>query len=434
MAQINVKKNMYNGTTFEGAPSRKINSELALRRSVLSCLLWENTFYEDGVSIADRIKELVKENKENTVLNLAIEARNKFKLRHVPLLLLREGTRNKMKISDALCEVIQRPDEISEFLAIYWKDGRVPISAQVKKGIADAFNKFNEYSLAKYNRKGKEVSLKDALFLSHAKPKNKEKEILFKKLVEDKLETPDTWEVNLSTGENKKETFTRLIQERKLGSLALLRNLRNMIQAGVDDHLIKDAIRNANYERILPFRFIAAEKYAPQFSEELESVMIKSLKEVEKLEGNTIILVDVSASMRGSPLAKSESRPIDYASALAILVRQISDSRVFVFNSNVKEIPNRRGFALRDSIVSRCGGSTFLGAAISEMNKVGYERLIVITDEQSSDAIPDATSNKSYMINVASYKNGVGYGKWIHIDGFSEAVIDFIIEYEKEFI
>ena len=27
---------------------------------------------------------------------------------------------------------------------------------------------------------------------------------------------------------------------------------------------------------------------------------------------------------------------------------------------------------------------------------------------------------------MASYKNGVGYGKWTHIDGWSEAVIEYI--------
>ena len=37
---------------------------------------------------------------------------------------------------------------------------------------------------------------------------------------------------------------------------------------------------------------------------------------------------------------------------------------------------------------------------------------------------------KGYMINVASNKNGVGYGAWNHIDGWSEAVIEYIAELE----
>ena len=35
------------------------------------------------------------------------------------------------------------------------------------------------------------------------------------------------------------------------------------------------------------------------------------------------------------------------------------------------------------------------------------------------------------MINVASFKNGVGYGKWTHIDGWSESVIEYVREFER---
>jgi len=59
----------------------------------------------------------------------------------------------------------------------------------------------------------------------------------------------------------------------------------------------------------------------------------------------------------------------------------------------------------------------------------GYDRLIVITDEQSHDRVP-AAKGKGYVINVASARNGVGYGEWTHIDGWSEAVIDYIAELE----
>ena len=81
----------------------------------------------------------------------------KMKLRHMPLLIVREMARHeghKALVSRLLPDVIKRADELSEFLAIYWKDGKTPISAQVKKGLARAFNKFGEYALAKYNRDG----------------------------------------------------------------------------------------------------------------------------------------------------------------------------------------------------------------------------------------------------------------------------------------
>ena len=59
-----------------------------------------------------------------------------------------------------------------------------------------------------------------------------------------------------------------------------------------------------------------------------------------------------------------------------------------------------------------------------------YDRLVVITDEQAHDAVP-GPRGRGYMINVASNRNGVGYDKWTHIDGFSEAVVDYIVELER---
>lgn len=203
MAKLNVP-NVNTLKTHEGAPAARLTVEQQLRRSVCACLLWENSFYEDGDSIANRISETVQLVKPEIVAQIAIEAREVFKLRHVPLLIVRnmaELSTHKYLVADTLAKVIQRPDELAEFLAIYWKEKRQPLSAQVKKGLAKAFTKFNEYQLAKYNRDGA-VKLRDVLFLCHAKPENKEQELLWKKLADGKLDVPDTWEVNLSAGKD----------------------------------------------------------------------------------------------------------------------------------------------------------------------------------------------------------------------------------------
>ena len=431
MARLN-RPNVSTARTHEGAPARIVSPELMLRRSVLSCLLWEDTFYEDGISIADRIAELVAQVDGNTVKELSKEARTKFKLRHVPLLLLREAVKNGVKIADALEYIIQRPDELAEFLAIYWANGKQPLAAQVKKGLARAFTKFDEYSLAKYNRDNA-VKLRDVLFLVHAKPKNAEQAALWKRLIDNTLKTPDTWEVNLSGGADKKKTFERLLRENKLGALALLRNLRNMVESGVDEELVAKKLIGMNASRVLPFRFITAEKYAPRFSRVLETKLFESVKNMEKLEGKTAILVDVSGSMMSNLSSKSVLKRYDAAASIAMLLNELTDASVFVFNNSVEEIPARRGFALRDKIAEKVGGGTYLGKAINYVQTVRkFDRLIVLTDEQSADRIPVPTIEKSYMINVASYKNGIGYKPYVHIDGFSEAVIQFITEYEKE--
>src|SRR6266481_5143960 len=185
MARLNLLNLNLGLRTHEGAPARHVPTEMQLRRSVLACLLWESQFYEDGVEIAGRIAELVPKVAAEKVAVLAVEAREKMKLRHAPLLLVREMARHATHrglVADTLARLIQRADELAEFVAIYWKDGRLPLSAQVKKGLAAAFPKFDAYALAKYDRGGP-IKLPDVLFLAHAKPRDAAQAGVWKKLI-----------------------------------------------------------------------------------------------------------------------------------------------------------------------------------------------------------------------------------------------------------
>src|SRR5580692_3689677 len=435
MARLNLFNLNFGTRTHEGAPARTISTELQLRRSVLACLLWESQFYEDGVEIAGRIAELVPKVAAEKVAALAVEGREKMKLRHAPLLLVREMARHASHrgfVAETLARVIQRADEMAEFVAIYWKDGRVPLSAQVKKGLAAAFPKFDEYALAKYDRGGP-IKLRDVLFLAHAKPRDEAQAEVWKRLIAGELGSPDTWEVALSSGADKREVWERLLREQKLGALALLRNLRNMREAGVDESLVLAALSSMSTARVLPFRFLAAARYAPQWEEALEQAMLTCVAGQEKLRGKTIVLVDVSGSMTAPLSQRSEMQRTDAAYGLAVLLREIAEKvAVFSFSDSLVEVPARRGFALRDAIdVSQRHNSTQLGQAVDELNrKHSCDRLIVITDEQAHDKVP-APKGKGYVINVASYKNGVGYGKWTHIDGWSESVVEYIRTLEQ---
>ena len=430
MARLNLQnwRSWLAHRTHEGGPAKTITPELELRRSVMACLLWEDQFYEDGVAIAGRIAELVPRVEAGHVADIAIEAREKMNLRHAPLLLVREMARHsthRALVGETLARVIQRADELTEFLAIYWKDGRVPLSGQVKKGLAAAFGKFDAYQLAKYDRPGP-VRLRDVLFLSHAKPRDEAQAEVWKGLVEGKLASPDTWEVALSAGADKRQAWERLIQGRKLGALALLRNLRNMQAAGVEEEVALGAIRSMRTDRVLPFRFIAAARHAPQWEEALEEAMLKSLAERPKLPGKTVLLVDVSGSMTAALSRQSEMLRTDAAYGLAILLRELAErASIYSFSNKLVEVPARHGFALRDAIdQSQNHGGTLLGGALAGIQD-RFDRLIVITDEQAHDKVP-APRGRGYVINVASFKNGVGYGEWVHIDGWSEAVIEYI--------
>ncbi len=449
--RLNIFKPKPRPRTHEGARASVITAEQALRRSVLSCMLWEGEFYEDGVQIAGRIHDLVPQVEAEKVSALAVEARERMKLRHAPLLLVREMARHATHrglVADTLARVIQRADELSEFVAIYWAGGREPLSAQVKKGLAAAFAKFDEYALAKYDRAGA-VRLRDVLFLCHVRPANEAQAALWKRLVDNELATPDTWEVALSAagrGEGadkrevaKREVWERLLADRKLGALALLRNLRNLHQAGVSEELVLSALAEMKTDRVLPFRFLAAARVAPQWEQPLEFAMFRSLEtrapnsRASTLRGHTVLLVDVSGSMEAPLSRRSEMRRTDAAYGLAILLREIAEKvSIFTFSDQALLVPSRRGMALRDALeASQPHSGTYLGKALElvEYAKLAHDRLIVITDEQSHDQVP-APRGKGYVINVASSRNGVGYGPWTHVDGWSEAVVEYIAELE----
>jgi hypothetical protein len=393
----------------------------------------------------------VRQNKPEDVARLAIEAREQMYLRHAPLYLLRELARRKgagRLVADALERVIQRADELGEFVALYWKQKREPLSAGAKRGLARAFQKFDAYQLAKYNRDGA-VKLRDVLFLVHAKPKDAAQAALWKQLAEGTLAAPDTWEVALSAGKEKRETWERLLREGKLGGLATLRNLRNMLKAGVDQKLIRSALETHEFKRVLPFRFIAAARHAPKLEASLEKGMLKGARSVEKLPGRTLFVVDVSGSMAGTLGRKTEMSRIDAACGLAILARETCETAVIYATAGndlrgvhaTAEVPARRGFALRDAIDrkkdSLGGGGIFLAQCMDYVIKQeganSFDRAIVLTDEQDCDKARTPMSAQkigrfNYVINVAPYQHGVSYGNgWTHIDGWSERVFDYIV-------
>jgi hypothetical protein len=205
-----------------------------------------------------------------------------------------------------------------------------------------------------------------------------------------------------------------------------------MQYADVPVEVIRRGIAQANYDRVFPFRFIAAARYATRFEPDLERALFGVLDNQPRFKGHTVILVDVSGSMDSVMSAKSDMLRMDAACGLAMCLRELCDDvSIFTFSNHHVEVPPRRGFALRDAIVgSQSSSGTDLGGSVHEANKLVHDRLVVISDEQTRTAVEDPKMT-GYMINVAAYRNGVGYGKWNHIDGFSEAVLKWMHEYEQ---
>ena len=440
-----------------GAVAAKQDAESLLRRATLSCLLWENAFYESGERIARNIAELIPEVAPAVCAEIAHETRFEQKLRHVPLYItavMAGLPSHKGYVSGLLADVVQRADELAEYLAIYWKLNKndAPISAQSKKGLAKAFGKFNEYQFAKYRGDGDNIKLRDVMRLVRPVPASKEQAELYGRIKTGTLATPETWEVLLSSGKDKKETWEYLISNRKLGAMAFLKNLRNMDEVGVSHGVIKQGFETINPRWLLPINYLSAAKYAPRWESEIETLMFKGFENSPKLPGYTVFIVDVSGSTSSGRISeKSEFTWLDGEAALAMLGVGLCEKAAIYATSGSDSagkhstglLPTRKGFGLIETIKQSYhtlgGGGIFTRQAVDyvhEHEQVIPERLIVLSDSQDCDhgsnKVPKPFAKHNYIINVSSHAHGVNYrNTWdAEIDGWSEKFIPFIAAYE----
>jgi hypothetical protein len=268
----------------EGSMAYPMLPHLELYTAVVTSALSDSA-YDKQSQRMERIKTLVDVCDPTFVAKLAVYARTKMNLRSMPLYiacLLAQRTSGTSLVSNVLDRIILRADEITELLACYAlvneRSGEKQLgklSKQIQKGLAAAFNRFDAYQFAKYNRKGA-ITLRDALFLVHPKAKDANQQAIFNAIVTDSLAVPYTWETELSAvGQNYpagsaeraavvRATWESLIDSNKLGYMALLRNLRNILNAGVSLSHVETVVgvisnaANVATSRQLPFRFLSA--------------------------------------------------------------------------------------------------------------------------------------------------------------------------------
>ncbi len=366
-------------TNKEGSKAHKLSADYELYTLVATSALTKK-FYEKSDERVERLRKLITQCDPMFVAKLAVYARESMYLRSIPLVLTVELNKHlnaidakRTVITTLSNRVIQRADEITEILSYYAlankaneKPGEsgqtkklAKLSKALQRGVAMAFNKFDSYQLSKYNRKT-DIKLKDALFLTHPKPKDKAQAEIFKQLASDTLPAPKTWEVEMSTAKDKdkspKQVWEDMIDSKKLGVMAMLRNLRNILQADVSkDHVFKIADTLKNPEIIkkskqLPFRFLAAyielKKAAGDYStgryfyddepatlknKQQVGVILEALEEaikasVESLKGfdrkmSVMIACDVSASMMTAVSPKSSIEMYDIGLTLGMILQ-----------------------------------------------------------------------------------------------------------------
>lgn len=458
MTRFNTKNPSTKTVNKAGGYAFKMSPQMELVHAVLTTFL-EDKYYESGSDRKDRIVHLIGLNKPQFVANLAIVARKEFHLRSVTTLLLGElakTARGSSLVWETIVAATERVDDLTELTAYLGK----PLPKQAKRGIRNAILKFDRYALAKYKGEGKGVSLVDLFNLVHPKAQHasEEQKQAWKDLMEGNLKSFDTWEVELAGAKNddeRKVALERLLAENKMGYMALLRNLNNIIKYGVNAPGIERAIQKlTNPEEVakskqLPFRYYTAYQNVSgnrQFSNAIAMAMDLAVKNTPVLTGRTLIAIDESGSMSGDPIQKA-------AIFGATLMKANPDADVIMFNDRAREFTSGSIAPVIDLaekiIKSHSGGGTNTSSAFQWAAKKGvYDRIIVISDNESwQDSRWSGTGTNAalyaynkvtgadpfvYAIDIQGYgTKDIEGGKVFHLTGWSDRLLDFIGRVEQ---
>ena len=463
MAKFNSPRPTIKTVNHEGHKAYQMQAKEKLVTQVLTSFFNEEKFYGDNSGeILQTLQEVIRTDPE-FVSNLAVFARREFNMRsisHVLTAYLAYEPAGKPFVRSTIKGVAVRGDDITEIMSCYLNTFGKPIPNSLKKGIGDVLKTLDEYSLAKYKGDSKAVKMRDLLCLCRPKPQNGEQAELWSRCLEGKLAIPETWETQLSAKGNTKEVWQDMIDGGKVGYMALLRNLRNIIKAHPDNldkvyEKLRDPVA-VRKSKQLPFRYLSAYKTlkdeclgSSKTYDVLEDALDASISNLPKLPGKTVIAIDISGSMSDPVSAKSNVRCYEIAMLLGLIANRICDDAiVYTFNHGVYNVTvSKRISILNEVSKTRCYGGTAMELPFAAMidQKVKADRIIILSDNEC---------NSSWRGTVQGYadqyRRQTGNDIWVHaidlqgygtqqfhgpktniVAGWSEKVFDFILLAEE---
>lgn len=431
MSRFNTTSEGIKTVNKAGGQAYKQTPELELI-SILLTSFANDSFYRSANDTFDRLKELVRICDKKFVAQAAVYARTQFGMRSITHCVASELAKyiaGEKWAKDFYSAVIYRPDDMLEILSYHTsKNGKLTNS--MKKGLAKAFDKFDAYALAKYRGEGKGFKLIDVVNLVHPTPTEKNAEAI-KALVKGELKSFDTWEVELSKAgqtatneeekaEFKKDVWTKLIREKKLGYFALLRNLRNIIEQAPE--VINEALETLTNEAIikkslvLPFRFLTAFEEIQKLSDgkivrtvlmALNKAVDIAVSNVPKFDGETLVVLDVSGSMQEYGMGTKSPHIIGALFSAVIVKSNNCDFMVFSDNAKYHNInPMDSTITISNSLRFASGGTNF--HSIFQTANKKYDRIIILSDMQGW--IGGYTPTKEF----AEYKKSTGANPFVY--------------------
>lgn len=472
------------GKTYGGHPgySRDVKSELFLL--AVSNFVSEDTFYEKSGDRDNRYATLVRqatiEDPEWTA-SLLKWLRSDGNMRSASIVGAAEyakarrdaGLPGVRKVVDS---VLLRADEPGEFVAYWFANFGKTFGGGVQRGVADAMLRLgNEANFLKYGE-GKGYTWDRLLNLAHPgeqrrsnqKIRGQWQHDLFAHIIKSRYEQGTEIPESLTTLTRRQALMKLPVDERRaaleplrlkeagmtwealagwlqgpmdaeaweaiipnMGIMALIRNLRNFDEAGINEEAAKAVcLKIADPEivarsRQLPYRWLAAyqNSHSDRWKVPLGMAIDAAVHNIPKLPGRTLILVDTSASMSSMGYsAKSKMTPVQSAALFGVALAHKCGSKnvdLHGYADGTFAFPVRTGGSVLNEVakfansIGKVGHGTQTAASLRATCK-GHDRVVILTDEQAfsggwhgnvSDQVP--ANIPIYAFNLQGYEKGM---------------------------
>lgn len=460
---------------YEGGLAFTVEAETELYMRACTAL-FEDRYYTTAEQQRSQLRAAVHRCDRRYVLQLANYVRNAMHLRALPIALLAEASvmqsaarQSKADVRAYVPKIVRRADEPMELVAYWLANVGIGTKAMfpnaLRKGLSDALLQFSEHQLAKYNRPGA-VTLKDVLNIVHPRPDSPARSALYRRILDGELAQPDTWEVRISTQGSTAENWDAAAPT--MGTMALLRNLRNFERRGARRALAIAAARFRDPEAVrnskqLPFRWYQA--YSRVHDPDVRAATVEalnlSLACVQPWTGTTAIICDNSASMMQQLSHRGKTRYIQVAALLGAMAATLSPDgyHVGVFGDEFAWVPSINP---ADNILAnmrriyrqRVGNATYAWLALQAMRqeRVRVDRIVLLSDLQcytsdmrfrGDESLAAEWHKYRRQVNPAAYLYSVdlaGYGtsqfipadrQTVLLAGWHESVFEFVRHHEN---
>lgn len=454
-----------NTTTYEDGDAFEKNLEQDWLNNLFSNML-ENRAYESDNQQMGRYIDLTKKMLEKYgpkfIARASVFARNELGTRSISQLTAAmlnsqkfEGKRNFYKT------YMHRPDDVSEIFAILdaYSEKR---SHALVRGAADYLGGLKGYKLDKYRMANKSFSMIDLINITHPKSDAVDK------FYNGKLEKAGTWEQKISAAKDEDEknaNWRELVEGDKLGYLALIRNLNNILNAGVTEDWIVSylvpQLTNADkihkslvfpYQIYTAYKNLKVREVNTCFA--LNKAFRESVKNVPGLDGTSLVVLDVSGSMEDRISGRSNMTIKEVCACYAAAIYLSNPGSDFIkFGTRAKMKSYSRVDNIFDIIYKmqendECSYGTCITPVWKMLDK-HYDRIFLFSDMQVMDdsrsswgaynrvTAIDAMNNYMrrygrthvYSVDAGNYSTQISNpfrGDLTLLTGFSDKVFSFI--------